>query len=85
MPNRPHQKKPIASAVVETVAAFVWTIMLLAVLLAVAFMWGCIQVDKSVHVYALPHSQVHTTTINTSETKADGNTLDAEGGIDLLP
>lgn len=42
-------------------------------------------VDKSVHIYAMPGAVTHTTVSNISETKADGNTLDAEAGIDLVP
>lgn len=55
--------------------------------LVAMMMAGCtgplIQVDKSVHVHAAPFSVVKTSTTNTSDTQADGNTASAEAGLTL--
>jgi hypothetical protein len=56
---------------------------------AVVFLAGCITVDKSVHVFAtidasgMSRVEVHTTTENISDTKADGNSASAEADIKL--
>jgi hypothetical protein len=46
---------------------------------------GCVSIDKSVHIHTAPFSAVRADVENVSETKADGNSLDAEAGVQLLP
>jgi hypothetical protein len=73
-----------ARSILTSVAALATVLVASAVLLT-----GCITVDKSVHVFAtidasgMSRAEVHTTTENISDTKADGNSASAEADIKL--